>query len=167
MDPREELLREIFGDNSVVERTRGPINTRPLFPLNEIWPDVSRQLKALLADAGECQLASTVEDLWVYDRCRCGADFCATVYTQPRPTHGYGSGHRNIVFWNAGTVDLDTGKTVAEMSISPTTEFTTILDVVGDEIRCIEILNDTESRHRLIAALPEPAGSQNQCPAQS
>jgi hypothetical protein len=36
------------------------------------------------------------------------------------------------------------------------TENTTILDVVGETIMCIEILGDMKSAGRLIAALPEP-----------
>lgn len=112
------------------------------------------RLKFLLTEAGEFQLGDTVDGLWVFDRCDCGADFCATAYTQPRPIGGYGPGHRNIVFWAPDTVNLDTGKTIAETSTYPTTEFTIILDVVKDEIRCIEILDDDESRRLLIAALP-------------
>jgi hypothetical protein len=155
MDERERLLREIFGEDSLDEHIERPINTRPLFRLTAIWPDVVARLKTLLTQAGESQLAETVEDLWVFDCCDCGADYCATVYTQPRPRGGFGPGHRNIVFWNPNTVDLDTRKTVAEQGIYPTTEFTTILDVVDGNIMRIEILDDHESRSRLIAAFLE------------
>lgn len=154
MDERERLLKEILGDNGSDEPAERPINTRPLFKLRKLWPDVVARLKALLAGAGEIHLAETVGDLWVFDRCDCGAPCCATVYTQPRPTGGFGSGHRNIVFWNPDTVDLDTGKTAAEQGVSPTTKFTTILDVVDGHIMCIEILDDPESRGRLRAAFP-------------
>jgi hypothetical protein len=164
MDERERLLREIFGDNSSDERTERPINTRPLFQLREIWPDGVARLKTLLRQAGESQLAETVEGLWVFDRCDCGADYFATVYTQPRPRGGFGPDHRNIVFWNPDTVDLDTGKTVAEQGIYPTTKFTTILDVCDEIIMCIEILHDDESRGRLIAALPDFPKDSEQTP---
>ena len=157
MDEREKLLRKIFGEGDVdkVEPPERPINRQPLFPLRQIWPDVVDRLKNLLTESGEIELATTVEGLEVYDRCRCGSDHCATVYTKPRPSGGFGPGHRNIVFWNANTIDLDTRMRVGDTSTAPTTEYTTILDVVQDEIRCIEILYDHESRRRLLAALPD------------
>ena len=157
MDEREKLLREIFGEEDVdkVKPPERPINKQPLFPLRQIWPDVIALLKSLLTEAGEIELAATVEGLEVYDRCRCGSDHCATVYTKPRPSGGFGPGHRNVVFWNANTIDLDTRLRVGDTSTAPTTEYTTILDVVQDEIRCIEILYDHESRRRLLAALPD------------
>ena len=157
MDEREKLLREIFREEDVdkVEPPARPINKQPLFPLRQIWPDVVDRLKNLLTESGEIELAATVEGLEVYDRCRCGSDHCATVYTKPRPSGGFGPGHRNVVFWNANTIDLDTRLRVGDTSTAPTTKYTTILDVVDGEIRCIEILYDHESRRRLVAALPD------------
>ena len=157
MDEREKLLRKIFGeeDGYKVEPPEPPINTQPLFPLRQIWPDVVDRLKNLLTESGEIELAATVKGLEVYDRCRCGSDHCATVYTKPRPSGGFGPGHRNVVFWNANTIDLDTRLRVGDTSTAPTTKYTAILDVVEDEIRCIEILYDHESRRRLVAALPD------------
>jgi hypothetical protein len=156
MDSREELLRQIFGDD-IFENAKLPMNTHPLFPLKDMWPDVIDRLRNLLTEAGELELAATVDGLWVFDRCRCGAEYCATIYTKPRPSSGYGPNHRNVVFWNPNTVDLDAGKTVGEMCTYPTTQYTTILDVVNNEIACIEILGDHDSRSRLLAALPDPA----------
>lgn len=129
----ERLLKKIFGDESSDSDASPPrrtINTEQLFPLREIWPDVVAQLRILLTDAGEPELAATVETLEVFDRCRCGADFCGTVYTQP-------------------------GRKIRETCKSPTAPHTTILDVVNDQIMCIETLDDHESRRRLIAALPD------------
>jgi hypothetical protein len=108
MDERERLLREIFGDKGVDEIPKRPRNTRPLFPLRQIWPDVVDQLQALLIAKGETALAATVQSLEVYDRCRCGADHCATVYVEPPPEGAYGPGHRNVVFWDRGRINLDT-----------------------------------------------------------
>jgi hypothetical protein len=158
MDEREKLLRKIFGEEDVdmVEPPEPPINTHPLLPLRQIWPDVIDRLKNLLTEAGESELAATLEGLEAHDRCRCGADYCATVYTKPRPSGRFGPSHRNIIFWNADTIDLDTQLRVGDTSTAPTTEYTTILDLVDDEIRCIEILDDHESRRRLVAALPDP-----------
>ena len=154
MDERENLLMEVIGKTDV-EPARPPINTVPLFPLRQIWPDVIALLKSLLTEAGEIELAATVDGLEVYDRCRCGADYCATVYTKPRPSGSFGPGHRGIAFLNADANDLDAQLRVADTSTAPTTKYETILDVVNGEIHCIEILEDHESRHRLVAALPE------------
>jgi hypothetical protein len=155
MNEQEKLLRETLGDDvvSLPERAR---NLEPLFPLRQIWPDVVENLKYLLTQAGEHKLAATVGDLQVFDRCRCGSEDCATVYVQPRPVGAFGEGHQNIVFWNADTVDLDTGARIGDTLEYPMTEHTTILDVVGETIMCIEILGDVNSASRLITALPEP-----------
>jgi hypothetical protein len=157
VDEREKLLRQMFGEDpdGFVERPERAINTTPLFSLREIWPDVVERLKTLLTEDGRLELAASVEGLQVYDRCRCGVEYCATVYTKPRPSGGYGPTHRNLVFWNPDTIDLDTSERVGDTSTAPTTEYTTILDVVSNEIACIEILNDADSRRRLIAALPD------------
>lgn len=141
MNEREKLLREICGEdaNAFVETRERAINTTPLFPLRQILPAVVERLKHLLMEDGKLELAASVDGLQVYDRCRCGTDYCATVYTQPRPGGGYGPTHRNLVFWNADT------------------EHTTILDVVNNGIACIELLDDDESVRRLVEALPEDA----------
>lgn len=160
----ERLLRKMFGDesrDSEANRPRRPINTEPLFLLREIWPDVVARLNALLTDAGQPKLAATVETLEVFDRCRCGADFCATVYTQPQPSGAYGPTHRNLVFWNPNTVCLDTGRRIAETCKGPIAPHTTILDVVNGQIMCIEIHGDYETRQRLVAALPDDETSQS------
>jgi hypothetical protein len=154
MDECERLTREIFGGTDPVERPLPTINTQPLVSLRDIWPEVVERLRNLLTESGELDLAASVDSMHVYDRCRCGADHCATVYTRPRPSDRYGPTHRNVVFWDGDTIDLDTGIRVGDTSTAPTTQFTTILDVVDDQIMCIEILDDQESRRRLIEALP-------------
>ena len=78
------LLRKIFGGDEVVEDVPQPINTQPLFLLRQIWPEVIERLRMLLTETAEGSLASTISDLQVFDRCRCGQDDCATVYTKPR-----------------------------------------------------------------------------------
>lgn len=157
MDERERLLQEIFGDDAGVPSRQRPINTEPLFKLRDIWPEAIAHLTALLLQAGEDVLAATVDDLQVFDRCFCGADHCATVYTRPRPKGGFGPTHRNIAFWPPNAVSLDTGKAIRKTGPYPTTEYMTILDVVDNQIACIEILNANESRRRLVAALPDEA----------
>ena len=129
------------------------IQTAPLMTVKEIWPDTVMSLAGRLRECGEADLANSVEGLQVYDRCRCGAEHCATVYTKPKPTRGFGPTHRNIVFWALETICLDTGLSALECGWA-TAEHTTILDVVNGEVACIEILNDSACRARLLAALP-------------
>ena len=129
-----------------------PINTEPLFLLRDIWPDVVERLKILLMEDGEPELAATVDGLQVYDRCRCGADYCSMVHTKPRTRGERGPTHRGLIFWNKASklaIRARFGDT------SPTTEYTTSLDVVDEEIVLIEILDDHESRRALITALPD------------
>jgi hypothetical protein len=131
-----------------------PPDTRPVAPLREIWPEVVDVLPNLLADAGEAALAATVAELVVFDRCRCGAYYCATAYTRPRPTAGFGPSHRNVAFYPPSMLSLDTGQS-AEQDGLATSPYLISLDVVDEEIACIEVLYDDDCRQRLIAALPE------------
>lgn len=68
------------------------------------------------------------------DRCRCGDDFCATIYTQTKPAKRYGPSHRSF------DLDAHTGMI--------------LLDVVEEKIVCIEILNRSEIRMKLLEMLP-------------
>jgi len=152
----EKLLRQLFGDGSETNQDTipRPINTTPLFPLKQIWPEVVERLAALLAQTGEAALAEAVHELDVFDRCRSGADYCATVHTQPRSAERYGPSHRCVVFWSRDTICVDTGLP-ASSGGRPTAPHITILDVVDEEIVCIEILDDAESRSRLLTVLPD------------
>jgi len=91
----------------------------PLF-LSETLPALVRELERLLIEANEPDLSAQVRRLIIVDRCRCGDDFCATLYTEPRPQSSYGPNHRNI-------------------ELSPS-EGMIILDVVGARIVCVEVL---------------------------
>ena len=150
--PSDVLWREVFGVPDGRAPVEPPPNTHPLFPLRQIWPEVVELLTKLLADAGEESLASTVAELVVFDRCQCGMDDCATVYTRPRPRGPFGPSHRNVAFFRPSTICLDTGRSAAEDGL-PTAPYMVILDVVDDQIACIEIL-DEDCRRMLIAALP-------------
>jgi len=157
MDEKEKLLREIFGEtvDDAVTAPKPPMNTNPLFPLRQIWPGVLANLERLLADSWESKLAPSVNSLMVFDRCRCGADYCSSAHTKPRPSGGWGESRRNLVFWNPDTVNLDARQSVGVSGELRTTEFTTILDVVEEQIAFIEILYHHESRRRLVEALPD------------
>ena len=131
-----------------------PINTEPLFLLRDIWPDVVDRLKLLLTEDGEPELAATVDGLQVYDRCRCGADYCSIVHTKPRTRGERGPTHRTLNFWNSDKINPAIRVRYRDARTSPTTQYLTILEVVDEEIVLIEILDDHESRRALITALP-------------
>ncbi|MGB7282594.1 MAG: hypothetical protein WBE13_10060 [Candidatus Acidiferrum sp.] len=102
--------------------------------LADIFPVLATELRQLLEWQGEHELAAQVPGLKIVDRCRCGDDFCGTIYTQPKPVGGFGPGHRNV------RLLPDDGML--------------ILDVVAGEIACVEILDRDDIRKKLIAALP-------------
>jgi hypothetical protein len=102
--------------------------------ISETLPVLSQELEQLLKDTGEAELASQVSGLEILDRCRCGDDFCASFYTQPKPNGAYGPGHRNVI--------LEPAKGML------------ILDVVHDLIAHVEILHRDEIRQELLAILP-------------
>jgi hypothetical protein len=102
--------------------------------VSEKFPELSQELQVLLLEIGEGQLAEQVPDLNLFDRCRCGDDFCATMYTQPKPAKSYGPSHRNI-------------------HLTPERGMI-ILDVDENRIACVEILYRDEIRNRLLDVLP-------------
>lgn len=102
--------------------------------LIEILPQLARELEQLLNGRGELELAAQISTLEVVDRCRCGDDFCSSLYTQPKPAGSYGPDHRSF--------DLDAAKGMV------------ILDVVSSLIAHVEILNRDDLRRPLVAALP-------------
>jgi hypothetical protein len=101
--------------------------------VSELFPELSQELEQLLRDKGEAELAEQVSDLELVDRCRCGDDFCATIYSQPKPKR-FGPDHR------AMDLDANTGMI--------------IVDVVARKIVCIEILYRDLIRKKLLEVLP-------------
>lgn len=97
-------------------------------------PSLAQELRMLLIEAEELELAAQVSGLEIVDRCRCGDDFCATFYTQPKPLGSYGSGHRNV-------------------ALTPEKGWL-ILDVVDGQIMCVEVLYRDEIREALLAVAP-------------
>ena len=79
------------------------------------------------------ELAAQVKRLVIVDRCRCGDDFCASFYTQPKPEGAYGLGHRS-------------------MELEPA-EGMLILDLVNGTIVQVEVLYRNEIRDKLLLAL--------------
>jgi hypothetical protein len=97
-------------------------------------PEFAGELRQLLYEHGERELAGQVPELIILDRCRCGDDFCATFYTQPRPQGGFGPSHRNVALTIEGGM--------------------LIVDVVEETIACVEVLYRDALRQKLQAALP-------------
>ena len=108
--------------------------TQNRLSLADTLPEFAFELRQLLLQTGESQLAAQVPGLVILERCRCGDDFCATFYTQPKPQGSYGPGHRNV-------------------ALTPK-EGMLILDVVSDKIACVEVLYRDEIRRKLVSALP-------------
>jgi hypothetical protein len=92
--------------------------TNPL--LKDAIPQLAMELVALLEHEGETDLAAQVPELRLFDRCRCGDDFCATVYTGPRPRGEWGPENETV-------------------ALNPE-EGLLILDVLDGKITCIEVL---------------------------
>ena len=102
--------------------------------LMEASPQLANELQELLKGHNESQLAAEVPALRIVDRCRCGDDFCATLYTQPKPKRTYPPGTRSL--------DLNPDKGML------------ILVVVNGKIACVEALYRDEIRRVLHSILP-------------
>jgi hypothetical protein len=64
--------------------------------LVDMFPELSAELEQLLRVSGKPALAEQTAGLRVLDRSRCGDDFCATFYTQPKPKGSYGPGLQTV-----------------------------------------------------------------------
>jgi len=102
-------------------------------------PALAEELRTLLVEEGEPELAEQVPQLQIVDRCRCGCTSCATIYTVLRPTNGWKEPHRNVM-------------------LSCCTGYL-ILDVVEGNIVCIEVLDRDDYRRKLDEVLPLAASS--------
>jgi hypothetical protein len=102
--------------------------------LVDLFPELAQELEHLLLEQGEPELARQVSMLSVFDRCRCGDDFCGMFYVLPKPNGAYGPGHRNVPLAPQHGV--------------------LILDIVSDRIAAVEVLYRDAIRHRLIREFP-------------
>jgi hypothetical protein len=100
----------------------------------EVFPEFAAELESLLQSEGEDALATQVAELRIVERCQCGDDFCATIYTAPKPKGAWGLNHRNVL------PEAKTGMI--------------ILDVVDEQIAEIEVLNRDEIRKKLNELIP-------------
>jgi hypothetical protein len=108
------------------------MNEAPL--IAEVFPEFAAELEGLLQAEGETVLAKQVLALRIIERCQCGDDFCATMYTIPKPKGAWGRNHRNVL------PEAKSGMI--------------ILDVVDEQIAEIEILNRDEIRKKLNDIIP-------------
>ena len=103
--------------------------------LTDALPLFAKELETSLKDQGEFDLAAQIGDLRIVSRCRCGDDFCATFYTQPKPLRSYGPGH---------CCNLEVKAQDGMI----------ILDLVDGRIAGVEVLYRNEIRDQLQAVLP-------------
>ena len=96
--------------------------------------EFGEEIQKLLLEAGESPLASQVNELMIFDRCRCGDDFCSTFYTAPHPQGPWGPDHRTV-------------------ALSPRAGILNI-DLVGVKIVCVEVLYREEIKVKIHAAGP-------------
>jgi hypothetical protein len=105
--------------------------------LADIFPELSVELADLLRVTGEYDLAEQIPRLHVLDRCRCGDDFCATFYTQPKPKGAYGPGLRTV-------------------ALEPATGHL-IIDVLDGAIAQVEVLYRRDIHQKLLSKFPDKA----------
>ena len=129
----EDLLRKLFGEEGPVEAER-PRNRTPLFRLSTTLPEFAAETRRTLIECGEVELAKQVDELWVYDRCRCGDEGCATVYTSTSEESR--SGYRG---------------TGGHM---PDAKGYVLIDVCNERITCIETLEYPEFVQAVRELLP-------------
>ena len=102
--------------------------------LEDVLGEFAQELTSLLDEQGETDLAAQVPHLRLFERCRCGDDFCATVYTAPRPKGAWGPEHENV-------------------ALDPVNGFL-ILDVVNRAIVSIEVLYRDDIRAEVLQLFP-------------
>jgi hypothetical protein len=102
--------------------------------VREVLPELAAELREALVAMGQLGLATQVESLVLFERCRCGDDYCAMFYTAEPPVGAWGSGFRNV------PVETRSGGLV--------------LDVVHDRIVAVEVLFRPDIRDKLGSVLP-------------
>ena len=100
----------------------------------DVLPDLAEEIKSLLSCEGEEKLVRQVSELRIIERCRCGDDFCATVYTASPPRGAWGPGHYTL-------------------PLTPKRGFLNV-DVLDGEIVKLEVLFRDDIRERLLSLLP-------------
>ena len=107
--------------------------------LQDALPDLTDELARLLSKNNEKDLVKQIPRLRLVDRSRCGDDFCATLYTAPKPKGAYGPNHESI-------------------SLNPSSG-QLILDLLERKIVCIEILFREDFRSRVLQLFAQTPAS--------
>lgn len=102
--------------------------------LTDAFPAFADELRQLLVEKGEPELAAQVSGLRIFDLCGCGDDICSTFYTRPQPEGSFGPSLRNV-------------------RLFPPDGALLILDVVDGRIVCIELLDRPEVRETLLVVV--------------
>jgi len=102
--------------------------------LKSTLPNLADELVELLNARAREDLAVQIDSLSIVDRCRCGDDFCASFYTQPKPEDSYGP--------SLECVYLEPERGMI------------ILDVVDGTIAHVEVLYRDDVRRLVIERLP-------------
>lgn len=102
--------------------------------LKDVLSEFAQEITSLLTEQGEPDLAAQVPGLHLFGRCRCGDNFCATIYAAPRPKGAWGPEHENV-------------------ALDPVEGFL-ILGVVNREIVSIEVLYRDDLRKEVLALFP-------------
>ena len=98
------------------------------------FPELTREIVEFLERTGRTDLANTVPELHIVDRCRCGDSFCSTLYTQ------HHNGRRP-------------GAECETLEIAPESGMI-MLHIADNHITEIEVLFRGEMRQRLLSMLP-------------
>jgi hypothetical protein len=102
--------------------------------MSEAFPELSKELQGLLCEEGEGVLSEQVPLLNILDRCRCGDDYCATMYMYKGQRRNYQPDYRSI-------------------SLHPKPGMI-VLDVIEGKIIAIEVLYRDPVREKLIKICP-------------
>lgn len=103
----------------------------------EFFPELAAEIEELLRAQHREALANQVPGLRIVERCHCGDDFCATVYTVPKPKGA----------WRIHDANYENFKLDSERG-------TLILTVLHNKIAQIEILDRDEIRKKLNEIIP-------------
>jgi hypothetical protein len=102
--------------------------------IGDLLPAFSLELQTLTRAAGRPDLAGQIPSLPIVARCTCGQDNCAQFYTEAPPRGAYPAGHSNLML--------------------PDPVGLIVLDIVGDRIVCVEILDRPDVKPAIDKILP-------------
>jgi hypothetical protein len=77
--------------------------------LKELFSELVEEIRTLLQAGDRTDLISSLESAIIVDKCRCGDDFCSSIYTAARPTGSWGADHETVPLEpQKGLINLDT-----------------------------------------------------------